>query len=443
MTGTFSFPTLGFLFKNILPPMKSMLFILFFIAVFTETYSQPNSGLSDTLRKDALNVYMENTDYIRTEIPYINYVRDIKDAGVYIISTLQHTGSGGHEYTYFLVGQNEFRGMADTLSFTSQPDETLDEIRIKQVKTLQLGLIRYVAKTPLAKHLKITYTQPMSQQVSTDNWDSWVFRAAINGYLSKEQSYESTYLNGNFSAARITEKWKINLRARYGYSIEKFVIDEELISSENTSRSFSALVVKSLSDHWSYGGSINLGAGSYSNLRNSVIAMPGIEYDLFPYSEATRRQLRLLYSIGYNASVYIDTTIYDKTSEAHPQHSILAAYEVVQKWGTIDLSAEYSNYLHDWSLNNLSVYGRLELRIAKGLALNIGGGASLIHDQLGLVKGGATTEEVLLRRKEIATQFSYWTNFGFSYTFGSIYNNVVNPRFGNTGSAGQMMYISY
>ena len=63
---------------------------------------------------------------------------------------------------------------------------------------------------------------------------------------------------------------------------------------------------------------------------------------------------------------------------------------------------------------------------------NFGGGASLIHDQLGLVKAGATPEEVLLRRKELATQFEYFTMFGLSFTFGSIYNNVVNPRFGNS-----------
>ena len=294
--------------------------ILLSTAFFIEAHSQLNSILTDTLRKDALNVYMENTDYIRKEIPYINYVRDIKDAGVYIISTVQHTGSGGREYTYFFVGQNQYKGMADTLSFTSPPDETDDETRIKQVNTLQLGLIRFVARTPLAKHLKITYTQPMSEKVSTDRWNSWVFRASINGYLNKEQSYETTYLNGNVSASRVTEAWKISLRARYGYSIEKFDIDEEIISSENTSRSFSSLIVKSISDHWSVGGTINLGAGSYRNLKNSVIVMPGIEYDLFPYSEATRRQLRLLYSIGYNAAVYIDTTIYDKTSEAHLQH---------------------------------------------------------------------------------------------------------------------------
>jgi hypothetical protein len=58
-----------------------------------------------------------------------------------------------------------------------------------------------------------------------------------------------------------------------------------------------------------------------------------------------------------------------------------------------------------------------------------------------LVKAGATTEEVLLRRRELATQFQYFTSFGLNYTFGSIYNNVVNPRFGNNGGGG--MSISF
>ena len=167
--------------------------------------------------------------------------------------------------------------------------------------------------------------------------------------------------------------------------------------------------------------------------------MPGIEYDIFPYSESTRRQLRLLYKVGFNYVNYMDSTIYDKTEESLWLHSITAAYEVVQKWGSINMSLGYSNYFHDWSKNNLSMDGYLSLRIAKGLSVTVGGGASIIHDQLGLVKGGATTEEVLLRRKELATQFQYFTSFGFSYTFGSIYNNVVNPRFGNSGGGGMMI----
>ena len=240
----------------------------------------------------------------------------------------------------------------------------------------------------------------------------------------------------------MTKDWRINRRARYNYSIDKFDIDDETITSDNNSKSLSTLIVKSISDHWSYGGSLYFGSSSYNNLDMSLQLMPGLEYDLFPYSESTRRQLRLLYSIGLNTVNYTDTTIYNLTKENHLQHSFSIAYEVVQKWGSIDLNLSYSNYLHDWSKNNLSINGFMDLRIAKGLSVNFGGGASLIHDQLGLVKGGATTEEVLLRRKELETQFQYFTSFGFTFTFGSIYNNVVNPRFGNSGGGGMTIIMN-
>ncbi|MDA0334911.1 MAG: hypothetical protein O2782_07090 [bacterium] len=51
-----------------------------------------------------------------------------------------------------------------------------------------------------------------------------------------------------------------------------------------------------------------------------------------------------------------------------------------------------------------------------------------INDQLSLAVGGATLEEVLLRRRELATDYKVWSRAGLSYTFGSIYNNVVNTR---------------
>jgi len=145
------------------------------MAIFClNAFCQEIATKSDTLRKDALNVYMTASDYLRKEIPYVNYVRDIKDAGVYIISTSQQTGSGGFEYSYFLVGQNENAGMRDTIKFVASPDETQDEVRIKEVRTIKMGLMRYVAKTPLSKYMNISFTEPLSESVSTDKWNSWV-----------------------------------------------------------------------------------------------------------------------------------------------------------------------------------------------------------------------------------------------------------------------------
>ena len=411
--------------------MRKTIFFINFLAVLSPAFSSGVDTKSDSLRKDAINVYMEANDYLRKEIPYVNYVRDIKDACLYILSTKERTGAGGTEHTYFLVGQNENAGMYDTLSFVSAPDATYDEIRLQEVNTLKLGMMRYIAKTPLAKYIQISFSEPLAQTVSTDKWDSWVFKGQLSGWFNGEQTYSSNNLNGSLTANRVTEAWKINLRARYSYGIETFLIDEETIRSYTNSKSINGLVVKSISDHWSYGGSAYIGSSIYNNLDRSISAMPGIEYDIFPYSQSTRKQLRILYSIGYNYFNYTDTSIYNKTEEGHAQHSINVAYAVVQKWGTIHLSSEYSNYLYDWSKNNISVYGEFSLRLIKGLQLNFSGGASILHDQLGLAKTGATTEEILLQKKELATQFQYWGSFGVSYTFGSIYNNVVNPRFGN------------
>jgi hypothetical protein len=424
--------------------MKRIFISIILTIIVLQTYSQETRTKSDTLRKDALNVFMSASDYIRKEIPFVNYVRDIKDAGIYIISTSQPTGSGGSEYTFFLVGQNENAGMRDTLRFVSSPDETQEETRIKQVRTLKMGLMRYVFKTPLSKYMTIGFSEPLSETVSSDKWDSWVFSTSIYGFLQGQKTYSDRYLSGNISASRITKDLKINIRSSLSQSNDKYVIDDTTtIFSTSSSKSVNVLIVKSISEHWSLGGTTRIGASRYSNERFRYSLMPGIEYDLFPYSESTRRQLRILYTAGYSFVNYIDTTIYNKMKEPLWTHSITASYEVVQKWGNIDVSIGYSNYLYDWTKNNLYINGFLTLRIAKGLSINLGGSASLIHDQLGLVKGDVPLDQILLQRKEMATQYSYFTSFGLTYTFGSIYNNVVNPRFGNNGGEGMSFSMSF
>jgi hypothetical protein len=61
--------------------------------------------------------------------------------------------------------------------------------------------------------------------------------------------------------------------------------------------------------------------------------------------------------------------------------------------------------------------------------VNFGGGYNWIRDQLYVPKGGGDQIDVLLRRRALLTGYEYFGHFGVSYTFGSIFNNVVNPRF--------------
>jgi hypothetical protein len=418
--------------------MNKILFSLILAFLCLAGYSQENTAANDTIRKDALNVYMAESNYLNTasknyikkEIPFINYVRDLKEADLYIILAHQYTGSGGEAFTFFLVGQKRYTGMTDTILVNTMPDDTEDLIRIKQVKTLKMGLMRYVMRTPLAQFFDINFSKPMKETISTDKWKSWVFSANLYGYLNGETSYKETYLDASFTANHITEKNKFEFEYSYGWSNSDYDIDGTTYNSFTRSQYSEILYVKSLGDHWSAGALVSGQSSVYSNYDFKFAASPAIEYDIYPYSQANRRQIRIQYMIGPEYRNYNDTTIYMKTSEFVVHQALSTAYKVVEKWGSLNVSLAWGNFMHDWSKYDLNLHGSTSIRIVKGLSLNLSGSIGLVHDQLSLVKGGATYEEILLRRKEIATQYTYYTSFGLTYTFGSIYNNVVNPRFG-------------
>lgn len=172
-------------------------------------------------------------------------------------------------------------------------------------------------------------------------------------------------------------------------------------------------------------------SSTFMNTDLMATISPAIEYNIFPYSKATTKQIRLNYSIGPQYNNYIDTTfLYNKMEDFMWQQSINVASEFIQKWGRVWFSAIYSNYLHDLSLDNLAMIGSLSLRIIRGLEFTVRGSYSFINDMHFLPKVGPTDADVLLRRRQLDTSYRFRIDFGISYTFGSIYANVVNPRFG-------------
>lgn len=161
--------------------------------------------------------------------------------------------------------------------------------------------------------------------------------------------------------------------------------------------------------------------------------MPAVEWSLYPYREATRRQLTVAYRIGASYINYQDTTIYNETAQWLPEHTLSAGYEVTQPWGQADIGMNASQYLHDTERYSLRFNGSVDVRITQGLSVEIGGQFAFIQNQINLPKGDADLEEVLLRRRQLETDYEAGFSFGFRYRFGSIYNNVVNTRFGGGG----------
>jgi len=187
--------------------------------------------------------------------------------------------------------------------------------------------------------------------------------------------------------------------------------------------------VKSINKQWSTGAAVNLISYPYSNYDLSIKVAPGIEYDIFPYTESTRRLFTISYRLGLEINNYTEETDRFKFKETVAYHSLAAYMSYIQKWGSITTTLTWNNYFFDWSYNRLRLYTYTSLRIFKGVRFNIGGNVSLVHDQISLPRGDASLEDVLLQRKMQKTTYQYYANISLTFTFGSIYNNVVNPRF--------------
>jgi len=392
------------------------------------------------LKKQAPKVFIDcnrcDMNYIKTEIPFVNYVRDRKAADVHVLITQQATGAGGREYTIAFMGQNGFSDLNNTLVYVSNKTETREEIRKGYVRFLKMGLIPYAARTPINSLLGVSFKSRVQPTAVVDKWNFWVFNVSMNGRLNGEAQVSSKSIFGNFSVNRVTPESKFQMGLSAYLDERKYDYEDELVTSRSEMGSFEGLFVKSINSHWSIGGYMNMSSSTYRNIHFSIQPALAVEYNFFPYSQSTRRQLRFLYKLSHSYANYREVTIYQKMKEHLFGQSLDVTFELKETWGTIEASLEGSHYFHDFSKNRFEFDVEFTLRIFRGLSLNVEGGYEVIHDQLSLPFGDASLDEILLRRRELATEYQYRLEIGLSFTFGSIYSNVVNPRFGGGGRGG-------
>lgn len=414
-----------------LPLIAALSIMIFVLAVFADIDQIASSELKEFAPRIFLDCQRCDRDFIRTEIDWVNYVRDRQEADVHILGTVQRTGSDGWEYTFEFIGQNRFSDITHTLKYVSSRTDTWDEVRRGSVDVLKRGLLPYIMRTPLFEHITFGFKQVFKPTSMKDKWNFWVFSIGVSGSLSGEQRQNFRSVHGNISANRVTPELKMRFGISGNFNESHFEINGDSITSTSELKNAGGMVVKSIGEHWAAGGWVNLRSSTYNNMKTEFSAAPAVEYNFFPYSESTRRQLRCLYRIGYNFSRYIEETIYEKMEEHLLEQALSLTLEVKEPWGIASTYIEGSHYFHDLSKNKLELGGHISLRLIKGLSLSFSGSYARIHDQLSLPKGGATLDEILLQRKELETDYGYHISLGFNYTFGSVYSNVVNPRFGH------------
>lgn len=388
--------------------------------------------------------------YIRKEVTFVDYVRNREDSDVHVLVTLQDTGGGGQQWTLKFIGLGEHQGIEQTLTYNSPQTATSDEVRAGFVEVFKRGLVRYALSTAIGRRLQVTLQKTDEDEKpasGTDRWNYWVYEIEGSGNFNGEESSKGRSISASFDANRTTDAWRTSIDVGANYRDTTFVLDDdddddEEGGEEGGNRTFlsvrrdleaSGILVKSLTPHWSLGVMGSAESQTFRNFTVNTRFAPGIEYNFFPYSESTRRMLTVQYTVGHVYHRYGEETIFGKRRDQLVDHRAEVGLSMRQPWGSANAEVDFQQYLTDPSKYSVGVDGGAQIRLFKGFSVNFFGEFSRTRDQIYLPRGEASTEEILLRQRQLLTGYQYFFDFGFSYTFGSIFNNIVNPRFGGGG----------
>lgn len=419
--------------------------------------SSPAQGqeASGARSNGALRVYLDcqggwrggvcDGNLYRQEIRFVNWVRQPEDAQVHVILTSQSAGGGGTRYTMDFLGRGDLAGMDDQFAYAASVTDVEAETLHGIVRTFRLGLVRFAAAAGYGADLEVTSNVsveeaagavPLGEQIAPedDPWDFWVFSINGNASLEKEDLQENKDLGFGVNANRTTEAWKFNVRANGNFERESYDLPQDdgsvsTVRNDQDRWNVSGIAVKTLGDHWGVGAEATADNSTQLNRDLLVGLGTGIEYNYFPYAESNRRFLLARYVVSVDKVEYIDTTVFEKTSETVYQHEVNLDYEAREPWGNANIGAGLSQYLDRpdaWSFN---VRGFVRYRLFRGFSVNVNGSYRKVRDQIYLSKEELSEQDILLGRKQLPTASEMELRVGLSYSFGSIFNNAVNERF--------------
>ncbi|MBR9990050.1 MAG: hypothetical protein KFH98_09855, partial [Gemmatimonadetes bacterium] len=355
--------------------------------------------------------------HIRNEIRFVNWVRDRQDADVYVLATSQSTGGGGASYLITMTGEGRFDGDSIGIRFSTGQTSTSAEDRDILTGRIAQGLLRYAVLTSAAARVRVLSDEQSADDTvdaapARDPWNYWVFSVRGDAQLDGESREEEQEFELELSADRVTELWIVEIAAQGSYEEQEFDLTDRTIRSIQRDWESRASVARAIADLWSVGVSANVGTSTYAN-QDLYARLAGLlEYSIFPYSEFSRRRATLRYSVGMRHFDYGEITVYDQLSEQRADHELALAVQFQQPWGSANVRLSGSHYLHSIRRHNLSSFVNLNVRLFRGLSLDLRGNYSRVRDQLYIPKGDATDEEVLLRRRALETGYRYGMSVG-------------------------------
>jgi hypothetical protein len=387
-------------------------------------------------------------NYYRTEIAWVNWVRDPSASHVHIIVTSQTTGAGGRSYQLDFTGREPFEEYADQLVLQTATGDTERERLDALAHTLSLGLARFADLNGYRGIVRFAAAENgggqgggapqgiVSAEQVSDPWNLWTFRIGGSFDMNGQATSKNMNVNANFSASRVTPAWRVSYGANISHQNQERELSDGTFVNKQTNWGFNGMMVNALAGHWSGGFRVNVQRMTSFNQDAQVGIMPALEYSYFPYEEATRRSLTVLYQVGPQYRNYMEETVFGLMEQTLVEHELEVQFNQRQTWGDAGFTITANQFLDDPSKYRFGVNGDLSFRIFRGLNLNARANWNKSNNQIYLASDGVTDEEALLGLRQRASTYNYGFNVGFNYQFGSIFNNVVNNRFGGGGGPG-------
>ena len=375
-------------------------------------------------------------DYLLQSLYTCNFVRDASSATIQVLVTEKPNSQGGYRINFEFTGMNELVGKKDTIFFDLPQGQTEEYVRSMIVTHLSKGLSFLLHHTAFEKAFDAKVNESFVQADSgyienRDLWKGWNFTAAFEGYMEGQSNYLYYNVGPKIAIRKITPKHKLVVNIQQGFKKNSYTIDEIKQSILIKSLDIIPLYARSINEHWSVGGIMHYRSSEYSNIKSSIRIAPLLEYNLFPYSKNTIKQIRFVYQAGVQSFDYYGESIWNKIQETLPYQRLAILTDVTRNWGSIRGSVQSSSYLNDLTKNRLSFVSECSFRLAKGLFFNITGQFEMVNDQISLLKNPLDETTYLLGGQQLATKNNFWAEFGISYNFGSKYTSIVNPRMGS------------
>jgi hypothetical protein len=373
--------------------------------------------------------------YLRQELSYFDFARDPYLADVTLVIVRQPAGSGGERFTVTLsrAANEQTSPASPSRSFVAPPGTPAHAARLRLAQTILQLLQAELGGTPheAAFQLSLPPRDGVALSRLLDPWDYWVVAPELAGEGDGGSGYFFFEGTGALNARRITDLSKLRLRGAYQRQWSSFLLEDgSRVSGDVYGWESRALYAHSIGGHWALGG-VAVGRGSqFENLRGHAHGGPLLEYNIFPYTENASQQLRFAYQAGAWANWYFEENVAGLLREARPYHALSTVADVNQPWGSIQWVGQLNSFIDEPELYRVSTGAIVSLRLFQGLAVSLEAEAAWVRDLISLRQRPVTDIELLLWTAQQRTDYTFEVAFAITYSFGSVHNTIVNPRFG-------------